>query len=322
MYKNIIDWFLILMLLSFAISHLPISATREATTSSEPVISVEPMGLINIPEDFIGATFVVNVSITNVINLYSYGYKFYYENIPLNATSVVEKEFLRTGGPTQFEVIQLDREYNATHGIVWVNCTLLGTPSGVNGTGTLEQIFFRCLEAGSSSFYLRDTKLYDPERNVIPHATVDDGFPLEPPPFWNPPKTKIFNVTWQENTFKVATYSNSTVAKLNFTQPLKQISFYVNGLFQTEGFCNITIPKELLDAPTSGNWTVLVNGKQANPIVTTNDTHTSLYFTYHHSTHMVQIIGTKVVLEFPAVIILPLFMIVSLFAVILRKRKL
>lgn len=276
MHIKITQLVLVLMLLSFAISHLPISATRVATTSSEPVICVFP-GFSDIPGDAIGL--VINVSIGDVVNLYGYEFKFYYENIPLNATGVVEQEFLRTGGSTQFEVIQLDREYNATYGIVWVNCTLTGTPSGVNGSGTLAQIFLRCLDAGSSSFYLRDTKLYDPEGNVIPHARTDDGFPLWPSSFRNPPKTRMFNVTWQENTFKVGTYSNSTVAKLNFTQPLKQISFYVNGFFLTKGFCNVTIPKELLDAPTSGNWTVLVNGKQVNPIVTTNDTHTSLYFT-------------------------------------------
>jgi hypothetical protein len=105
-----------------------------------------------------------------------------------------------------------------------------------------------------------------------------------------------FSTVWGEETFVVSVESNSTVSDFAFGQPDKQISFSVAGEVGTIGFCNVTIPKALLYGEP---WTVLVDGAPVSSIITESATHSYLYFTYAHSTHEVQIIGTWVIGPLP-----------------------
>ena len=101
-----------------------------------------------------------------------------------------------------------------------------------------------------------------------------------------------------------------------------QIIFDVNGESGTSGYSNVTIPKSLL---TGSPWTIKIDNTIIDFDETTNDTHTFLYFTYtHESPLQVTIEGTWVIQEFPSTIILPLFMTLSLIAVVsvkLKKKK-
>jgi parallel beta-helix repeat protein len=111
-----------------------------------------------------------------------------------------------------------------------------------------------------------------------------DWHPLMEP--WSP--IRRFYV----NPYNVTTFSNSTVASFSFNQTLKQTSFNVTSGFH--GFCNVTIPRELLD----GNFTVLIGGVQVNAsvlVITKNSTYSSLYFSYNSGVHHVEIYGTTVV---------------------------
>ncbi len=97
-------------------------------------------------------------------------------------------------------------------------------------------------------------------------------------------------------TFHVITKSNSTVSNFEFIRADKKLSFNVTQPNATVGFCNVTIPKDLLNAPLD-QWTVLVNDAPVIPpelLATENDTHTFIYFTYTLSTRMVEIIGATV----------------------------
>jgi hypothetical protein len=101
-----------------------------------------------------------------------------------------------------------------------------------------------------------------------------------------------FSIVWGEETFIVSVESNSTVSNFAFNQPCKEISFNVTGEVGTIGFCNVTIPKALLYGEP---WTVLIDGAPVPATITENATHSCLYFTYTHSTHTIQIIGTWVI---------------------------
>ncbi|MDH5689046.1 MAG: hypothetical protein OEZ48_14460 [Candidatus Bathyarchaeota archaeon] len=125
----------------------------------------------------------------------------------------------------------------------------------------------------------------------------------------------IFEAPWDDKTFHVIVYSNSIVSDFSFSQPTKEIGFNVTGTDGTTGFCNVTIPIELLD----GAFMVLIDNFNTFYMLTWNETHTFLYFVYSHSTHTVQIIGTNVVPEFPTLMVLPLFMIAILVVVMLAK---
>jgi hypothetical protein len=121
--------------------------------------------------------------------------------------------------------------------------------------------------------------------------------------------------------FNVTMLSNSTISDFNFNESQKQISFNVTGPEGKAGYCNVTVPKDLLrDNP----WTILLNDTDwtSSCTITENATHTFIYIAYGHSTNTIQITGTWVVPELSSTIILLLLMIVSLIALVfIRYRK-
>jgi glutamine amidotransferase-like uncharacterized protein len=137
---------------------------------------------------------------------------------------------------------------------------------------------------------------------------------------WSP-EVNVFSVPLGEETYNVTTFSNSSLTGFNFNETLRQISFSVNGPPGT-GFCNVTIPKDLLNCTSSNDWKVMLDDSQISASaldIVDNATHTSLYFTYDSNIHNIKIIATNVVPEYPTNMILPLFMTAISVAVILRK---
>jgi len=122
-------------------------------------------------------------------------------------------------------------------------------------------------------------------------------------------------------TFNITIASNSTISNFNFNESLKQVSFNVTGPTDKTGYCNVTIPDDLL----WGEFSVYKNGsllmKDVDYTQTHNGTHYTFYITYNHSTHTIEIISTEAVSEFPFILILPLFMIATLAVVIAFRRK-
>ena len=130
-----------------------------------------------------------------------------------------------------------------------------------------------------------------------------------------------FYAVWEDVGYPVFISSNSTVSHFTFNQPQKQISFNLTELSGTKGYCNITIPKDLLKGP----WTYTMDGETPSFIDFSEDedaTHSFIYITYiHASTFRITIQGTWVIPEFPSTIILPLFILVTLIATIIWKKK-
>jgi len=114
---------------------------------------------------------------------------------------------------------------------------------------------------------------------------------------------KSFSVVWGGVTYPVEAFSNNTISFLNFSQLSKEISFNVTGPTGTIGFSNMTIPKQLLDAPGTppiGSWIILLDGQDVTSTarISGNSTHTFIYLSYPLTTHKIEIIGTTVVPEF------------------------
>jgi hypothetical protein len=83
----------------------------------------------------------------------------------------------------------------------------------------------------------------------------------------------------------------------------------------------VTIPKSLLWF--EDGWTIHVDGEPITEYMVIPDgNYAYLYFTYNHSTKTVLIQGTHVIPEFPSAMILPLFMVLTLLAVVFAKKKL
>jgi len=121
--------------------------------------------------------------------------------------------------------------------------------------------------------------------------------------------------------FHVTTESNSTISNFQFIQEDKKLLFNVTGPPGETGYCNISIPEELL----WGEFSIFMDGsllvKDVDYTQTHNGTHYTFYISYSHSTHTINIIGTEVIPEFPSPIFSLFFVTATLLAVILHRRK-
>jgi hypothetical protein len=131
---------------------------------------------------------------------------------------------------------------------------------------------------------------------------------------------RIFTIYWMNISYPIAVLSNSNIiSAFSFNQTLKQISFNLVGISGTHSFCNVTIPKTLMEGEP---WTVKLNGTNWPFTQTNNETHSFIYFNYTHaSTYEVIIQGTWVVPEFSSTSIFALFMTTTLTAIVLLKAK-
>jgi hypothetical protein len=110
-----------------------------------------------------------------------------------------------------------------------------------------------------------------------------DHYPLTE--LWS--RTRTFSVVREGVTYNVTVYSHSTVAAFHYSQPKKKIAFNVTGPADARGFCNVTIPIELL----GDTCRVLIDDVLTDYELTQSATHSFLYITYVHSTHNIRIIG-------------------------------
>jgi parallel beta-helix repeat protein len=143
-------------------------------------------------------------------------------------------------------------------------------------------------------------------------ASNTDRYPLMGP-------ISVFDAgTWNGETYSVDIVSNSTLSdfKLNATQ--KTLIFNVTGIEDKTGFCRVTIPTIIIQDLWQGNYTILLNGEPWSFRNWTDTDNIYIYINYTHLELEQQII---IVPEFPRAIILPLFMIVTLLAVIVYRRK-
>jgi hypothetical protein len=165
---------------------------HQAISDTTTTISVEPQGSFGLLP---GDTFSINITVSNVIDLYAWQFQLYYDSSVLNATTrlnnditppswepdIDEGPFLKTGGVSTFWGINsFTDNYNSTHGYIELFCSRLpplnGTVPGVSGTGTLATIRFKTLSYGLSILHLDNTKLLDsadPFGNYIPHTRID-----------------------------------------------------------------------------------------------------------------------------------------------------
>jgi len=118
-----------------------------------------------------------------------------------------------------------------------------------------------------------------------------------------------FNATSE---YHVTTICNSSISDFQFNGTA--ICFNITGENDTTGFCRICIPRALMNE----TYKVFVNGTEVpyDLLLCSNTTHSYLGFSYNHSTQEVIVIP-----EFPSFLILPLFMIATLLAVLVYRRK-
>ena len=103
------------------------------------------------------------------------------------------------------------------------------------------------------------------------------------------------------------------------------ISFNISGPKGTVGYCEVSIPKDLMQGP----FQVSIDSSEPfKPETQSNATHTILYFTYNHSVHTVTIISTGVCTApfqwawvITVIVVMVIVVAAILFAVIIRRKN-
>ncbi|UCC58969.1 MAG: M28 family peptidase, partial [Candidatus Bathyarchaeum sp.] len=132
-----------------------------------------------------------------------------------------------------------------------------------------------------------------------------------------------FSFTFGEETYHITTSSNSSVTDFYFDPDDGTfIKFNVIGPNGTTGFCNVTIPEDLL----RGEFSVYMDGfslvEDEDYTQTYNGTNYIFYITYTHTTHVIEIRGTDVIPELASWAILSLLLLTTLVIVVNKKKLL
>jgi len=162
--------FLLCLIITFTLETIAFTGKVKAQTTT---MSVNPQTIID-PTLTPGKSFQVKIDVTNVTGLYGWEFKLYYLKAIINATAVQFGPFLETGGTT-FTIDKSNKDFNATHGLVWLADSLLAAPKGVNGSGTIASVTFNVVSLGSTKLDLEDTKMGTKTGVPISH-TVQDGY--------------------------------------------------------------------------------------------------------------------------------------------------
>lgn len=117
----------------------------------------------------VGQNFTINISISNIANLYGWECRLGWNAAVLDLINVTEGSFLERTGSTFF-----DYSPNETLGNLVIDCTLLGNVTGANGNGVLASIQFYVKNEGACTLPLFDTKFVDFSEKLIAH-TVNSG---------------------------------------------------------------------------------------------------------------------------------------------------
>ena len=133
---------------------------------------------------------------------------------------------------------------------------------------------------------------------------------------------QVFYPYIDSDAYPVTVNSDSTILGFEFNQTEKQLSLDVTGKTGTSGSCEITFPDGLLwgTFSLSMDGITLVEGEDYSQ--TYNEAHYTFHISYIHSSHTIEIVASEAVPEFPAWMILPLFMTATLLAVMLYRKRL
>ena len=174
--KKAISVFPLLIILLVTITSVIVATNFSEAEADEtlPIVQIIPSYC---QVENISNPFLLNLTITNVTDLYGWEVKIYYLNTIIECTNITEGSFLKSENDTVWFPI-VNNTYNATYGRIHVACSLMGMIPGVNGSGTLATLTFQAKCGGNTTLQLVDTKLADsnrPYHNPISHTTTN-GF--------------------------------------------------------------------------------------------------------------------------------------------------
>jgi hypothetical protein len=117
--------------------------------------------------------FAVNITISNVVDLFACQFKLTWNTTMLNLLNITEGPFLNLSGITIWKT----PEINSTIGYVFAVWSLTGSETpGISGNGVLATVYFYVKESGSCGLDLSETTLYNSAEKQITNGIVDGQF--------------------------------------------------------------------------------------------------------------------------------------------------
>jgi len=262
----------------------------------------------------IGTKFNVIIMVEDGVNLFTLGAGLRWNPAFLNFSSVQKGDYF-AGKMEMFMQPVVDYGAGTAEGIAW---TLLGELQGVDGNGSLATVEFEVVSIGGDTVDLYDAEAFD--FYGAKWGPIDSSHDC----YATLVETIKHPITYETHEFNVTTVSNSSVSQVLFNQPGKKISFNVTGPDGTTGFCNVTMPRTMMDCANLDNWTIFIESDLITDNCTMNRDadYTYISIPYTHSTQLIQIISTVVVAEFHSAMILIIFLMASLIAFLLSKKQL
>ena len=152
------------------ISILLFSSIHINSASPTTYLSVDPQNTVDFNLQS-GSTFTINVTVTNVIDLFAYEFQLGYNTTVLTATNIAVGPFLL---PDHFEWANL---INDAEGWLYYSVSQdFGETSGVNGSGVVAVITFSVDDYGHSELDLYETILGGSDYLPIDHEAIDGYF--------------------------------------------------------------------------------------------------------------------------------------------------
>jgi hypothetical protein len=170
--RESLSWMMLVILL---LAFTAMGTINVGTVSGEtlPVIYVDPPTIT----DQVGATFTVNITISDVSNLYFWEFHMSFDKTVLNVTSATEGPFLSDVDSTSWNL--MPPYINNTAGTVKAsNLLWYYPPEGASGNGTLCTITFQVKDMGKTTlhFYYTILATFDGDSLLPIEHTAEDGF--------------------------------------------------------------------------------------------------------------------------------------------------
>lgn len=263
--------------------------TPSVRSVGNTVIKVSPSQLsVNYLLDY-PTSFVVNVSITDVVGLSFWHVKLLFNPSILACSNVVETP---DGIFHGLETIGLGMSIDNTAGYVGAYNGLWTTSGGVNGSGTLCRIRFDVKQPGISSITFTDLNVYGGTiiygsafPNSLPFNPIDGYVQVNAVGF----HASTFQAIKESVAYNVVMFTNSTVSNFEYDQNSEAITYLQTGPSGSAGTCSVLIPNGLMNVSYFG---ILINGNATYFTVFMDGENHFLLWTYGHSTATVSILPT------------------------------
>jgi hypothetical protein len=171
------NWFKF-FLIAAALVVLPSFASADSAVSVQPVPAAAS----------VGDTIVVNVNISDVVDLYAVEFDLAFDPAVLAAQSVNEGSFLPTGGSTLFIPGTID---NVGGSVLFNADSLIGAIPGVTGGGTLVSFDFLAVGSGISGLSLQNAMFLDSNLSDVEVALEDSSVTVSGGPVGTPEPSAI-----------------------------------------------------------------------------------------------------------------------------------